>query len=441
MIRRMLKCAACCMVALTLPGFALAGTIEEVRSAGGITAWLVREPAVPVISLEFSFEGGGGFDPSGRKGVANMVSGLLDEGAGDLDSLTFQTRLEDKAIRLGFDSGRDTFSGSLKTLREHHVEAFGLLRLALSKPRFDTDAVERIRRQILVNLRSKEKNPNSIASRTWFAAAFPDHPYGLPHDGTVDSVTKITADDLRGFDKPALQRRGLKIGVVGDITAGELGPLLDKTFGELPEKGRDPATAKVVPAGLGRLQVVDHNIPQSRVIFGAQGIARNDPDWYAAYVLNYVVGGSGLTSRLAEEVREKRGLVYSVYSYLYPLKQAELYMGGLGTRNEQVAEAIKVVRAELASIREQGISDNELKDAKTYLNGSFPLRLTSSGRIADLLVAIQRHNLGMDYIERRPQFINAVTMTDVRRVAKRLLSPEKLFFVVVGKPAGLKPGG
>jgi zinc protease len=254
-------------------------------------------------------------------------------------------------------------------------------------------------------------------------------------------VKKITADDLRAYVKGGFQRRGLVIGVVGDITAAELGPFLDASFGKLPKTGREIATTKVAPVGLGRLEIVDHDIPQSRVMFGTAGIARDDPDWYAAYVLNYVIGGGGLTSRLAEEVREKRGLVYSVYSYLYPLKRSALYMGGLGTRNEQVAEAINVVRAELKKVREKGISAAELRDAKTYLNGSFPLRLTSSGRIADLLVAIQRHNLGMDYIGKRPQFINAVTMDDVKRVAKRLLRPEKLLIVVVGKPQGLKPGG
>lgn len=431
----------CLALLLVLPAVAHAGEIEEVVSPGGITAWLVHEPSVPVISLEFSIPGGGSVDPAGRKGVANMVSGLLDEGAGEMTSLDFQTRLEEKAIRLSFGAGRDTFTGSLKTLRQHRGEAFRLLQLALTAPRFDPDPVERIRRQILVNLRSAEKNPNSIVSRTWFRTAFPDHPYGLPHDGTAESVKKITTDDLRTYVEGVFQRRGLMIGVVGDITAAELGPLLDNTFGKLPEKSRDIAAVKIEPLGLGRLEVVDHDIPQSRVMFGSAGIARDDPDWYAAYVLNYVVGGGGLTSRLAEEVREKRGLVYSVYSYLYPLKRSALYMGGLGTRNEQVGEALNVVRTELTKIRETGISAAELRDAKTYLNGSFPLRLTSGGRIADLLVAIQRHGLGMDYIGRRPDFINAVTMDDVKRIAKRLLRPENMLIVVVGKPQGIKPRG
>jgi zinc protease len=440
-MRRILFKAAVLLMLPLWPVVAAADKIEEVRSPGGITAWLVHEPAVPVISLEFSFEGGGSFDPSGRKGVANMVSGLLDEGAGDMTSLEFQTRLEDKAIRLSFDSGRDTFSGSLKTLREHHVEAFDMLRLALTAPRFDPAPVERIRQQILANVRSAEKDPNSMARRTWFAKAFPNHTYGLPHDGTVDSVSSITADDLRAYINKVFQRKGLKIGVVGDITAAELGPLLDKTFGNLPETSAQFESVRTAPTGLGQLEVVDHNIPQSRVMFGSLGIPRDDPEWYAAYVLNYVVGGGGLTSRLSGEVREKRGLVYSVYSYLYPLEYSALYMGGLGTRNEQVAEALEVVRTELRKVREEGISENELRDAKTYLNGSFPLRLTSSGRIASLLVAIQRHDLGMDYIERRPEMINAVTMDDVSRVAKRLLNPDKLLVVVVGKPQGLKPGG
>ena len=234
-----------------------------------------------------------------------------------------------------------------------------------------------------------------------------------------------------------MARDRLTIGVVGDISAADLGPLLDKTFGALPASTKIATVPETMPKGAGLLKVVEKSIPQSRVMFGAPGLKRDDPDWYAAYVLNYVLGGGGFSSRLNEEVREKRGLAYSVYSYLYPLDHAAIHLGGVGTQNQRVEEALKVIKEQIARAGEAGITVDELANAKTFLNGSFPLRLTSSGRIARLLRAIQRENLGLDYLERRAVLINSVTLEDIRRVAKRLLRPENLLIVVVGQPAGL----
>ncbi|MDP6344827.1 MAG: pitrilysin family protein, partial [Alphaproteobacteria bacterium] len=395
---------------------------------------------IPLISVSFSFAGGATLDDPRRKGTANMVSGLLDEGAGGLDSLAFQTRLEELAVRLSFDADRDSFTGGLRTLTENRDAAFDLLRLALTKPRFDGVAVERIRRQIITGLKEDQENPNAVVGRTWFAMAFKDHPYALPTRGSQDSVAAITADDLRSFVASALARDRLTIGVVGDIGAAELAPLLDATFGGLPESTERTMIGETAPVTDAGLKVVEMEIPQSRVMFGAAGLKRDDPDWYAAYVLNYVLGGGGFASRLYDEVREKRGLAYSVYSYLYPLDHAGIHLGGVGTQNGRVAEALTVIRQQFAKARDEGINADELANAKTFLNGSFPLRLTSSGRIARLLVAIQRENLGIDYFDRRPELINAVTLADVKRVAKRLLRPEKMLVVVVGKPVGLEAG-
>lgn len=439
---RLLAALSLLSLAWLLPGAGLAATqIEEIRTPGGLTAWLVHEPAVPVIAVSLSFAGGGALDPVGRKGVANMVSGLLDEGAGELDALAFQTRLDELAIRLGFDADRDGFYASMRTLSERRTEAFRLLSLALNQPRFDPEPLERVRGQILNNLKRAERDPNSIAGRTWFKLAFAGHPYALPNAGTQETVKAITAADLRAYTGRVFTRAGMKIGVVGDITAAELAPLLDAAFAALPAGTASHALPDAVPAAVARIEVVDLDIPQSRVIFGGPGIKRDDPDWYAAYVMNYVLGGGGLTSRLTEEVRERRGLAYSVYSYLLPLDHVGLHMGGVGTQNARVAEALQVIRDEIGRLREEGITALELADAKTYLNGSFPLRLTSSGRIARLLVAMQRQDLGIDYLTRRPELIDAVTLEDVQRVARRLLDPEAMFVVVVGKPEGLKGGG
>jgi len=414
-----------------------ASRVERVVSEGGIEAWLISEPAIPILSLSLYFKGGAVVDPDGKEGLAYMVSGLLDEGAGELDSQAFRTALEDKAIRLSFDAGRDEFNGQLKTLTEHRERAFELLRLALTEPRFDAEPVERIRSQIQADLRRRSEDPGYIASRTWFEAAFPEHPYGRPVRGTIESLAAITTDDLRGFVRRRLAKDTLIVGVAGDITADELGPLLDLAFGDLPQTSAPIDVATTAPARAGT-EVVQKDVPQSQALFGQKGLARDDPNFYAAYVANHILGGGGFTSRLTEEVREKRGLAYSVYSYLYPADYAPLWLGGAGTDSTRVAETIRIVREEVARMAAGEVSADVLADAKTYLTGSFPLRLTSNDRIAGILVSMQVNHLGIDYLERRNGYIEAVTLDDLRRVAGRLYDPKSLLVVVVGNPDGLE---
>ena len=412
--------------------------ILPVTSPGGIKAWLVQDTSVPVISMSFSFRGGAAMDPKGKEGRADMVSGLLDEGAGALDSQAFQKALEKISASLGFDAGLDRFSGSLRTLSAKRDEAFRLLRLAITAPRFDPEPVERIRTQMLVSLKEQAENPRRIAGRTWFSSVFPNHPYGRPVAGTEETVAKLTVDDLKKFVGERLARANLVIGVAGDITPEELGRRLDETFGQLPAQGKDGAVTEATPAAAGKTIIVRKPIPQSVVIFGQVGIKRNDPDYYTAFVMNHILGGGGFSSRLTEEVREKRGLAYSVYSYLSPLDHAGLILGGLGTQNANVAKSIDIVREQWRRLSEEGVTEKELSAAKTYLNGSFPLRFDSSRRISRTLVAVQFHDLGLDYLDKRPRFINAVTQADIRRVASRLLNSKALTVVVVGDPQGLE---
>jgi zinc protease len=411
--------------------------VERVVSPGGIAAYLIREPAIPFLSLALHFKGGSALDPAGREGLAHMVSGLLDEGAGHLDSQAFRTELEDRAIRLSFDASRDAFTGQLKTLTGERERAFELLGLALSRPRFDAEPVERIRQQVQAELRRRAEDPDYVASRTWFETAFPDHPYARPTQGTAASLANITTDDLRRFVRGRLARDNLVVGVAGDVTAAELGPLLDRAFGDLPATSAPIELARAKPVG-GETVVVHKDVPQSQVLFGQEGLARDDPDFYAAYVANHILGGGGFGSRLTDEVREKRGLAYSVYSYLYPMDYAPLWLGGLGTANAAVRESLRLVRDELARIAGGDIDAAALADAKTYLTGSFPLRLTSNDQIASMLVSMQVDDLGIDYLERRNDYIEAVTLDDVRRAAGRLYHPGQLLTVVVGAPEGLQ---
>ena len=424
---------------LILPLFAapaLATTIERVVSPGGIEAWLVHEPAVPMIAVDFAFGGGAAQDPAGKAGTANLVASLLDEGAGDLDSKTFHARLERKAIELGFQAERDTLRGTLRTLTENRDEAFDYLRLALTKPRFEGTDVEIIRSQILSNLRRATTSPTDIASLRWWQTAFADHPYGRPVNGSLESVPTVTADDLKDYTRRVLARANLKIAVVGDIDAEAVKAMLDRVFGALPAEPDLKPVANVAPRGLGRRIVVKLDVPQAVVTFGGAGIARKDPDFMAAYIVNHILGGGAFSSRLYQEVREKRGLAYSVYDSLVWLNHSSLFLGGTATRADRAGETLDVIDKEIRRLAESGPTADELAKAKAYLNGSFALNLDTSSKIAALLVQLQLDGLGIDYFSRRPEMISAVTLDDAKRVAKRLLDGG-LLVTVAGRPEGL----
>ena len=411
--------------------------VQRVVSPGGIEAWLVEDHSNPIISLDMAFRGGAALDPVGKEGLANLVSGLIDEGAGDLDSQTFQGRLQDLSIGLSFSAGLDTFSGDLKTLTENRDMAFELLRLALNEARFDEEPIARIRSQILAGLARGSEDPDVIVRRTINKVLFPEHAYGRPVSGTTESVTGLTVEDLRRFTAERFARDVLVIGVVGDITAQELAALLDETFLGLPATAAPVDLADTTPNDEGGVIVVEKDVPQSVVVFGHEGIKRADPDYYTAYVVNYILGGGGFSARLYKEIREKRGLAYSVYAYLNPLDHAALIMGGVATQNQRVSQSLDLIRAEWRRMAEDGPSEEELRNAKTYLTGSFPLRFSSSGRISGMLVGMRLSHLGIDYLDRRNGFIEAVTLDDARRVAKRLYDADKLTVIVVGRPEGI----
>jgi zinc protease len=400
----------------------------------GMEAWLVEDHANPIIAVRAAFRGSGAAtDPADKAGLARLAAALLDEGAGDMDSQAFQGRLDDLAIRLGFDADLDNFGGSFETLTSNRDTAFELMRLALTQPRFDPEAIARMRGQLEAHIRSQQEDPDWLANRQLWTTLFPNHPYGRPVEGTLDTLPRIDREDLRKFTAERLARDRLVLGVVGDITPAELAPLLKATFGRLP-KGAPASVAETVPAATGGAAIVDMDVPQSAIAFAQGGLRRDDPRFYALTVLNQILGGGGLTSRLFDEVREKRGLVYSVYTGLVPLDHAALILGGAGTANERVAETIQVIREQWRRLASEGVNATELADSKTYLTGSFPLRFSGSGRIAGLLVSVQLDNLGIDYLDRRNGLIEAVTLEDVNALARHLLSPDKLTFVIVGQP-------
>lgn len=411
--------------------------VERVVSDGGIVAWLIRDHSNPITTLKLSFRGGAALDPEGKEGLAHFVASTLDEGSGDMDSNAFQKALDDRSITLRFNAGRDSFRGTLRTLNQHRDDAFKYLRSALTEPRFDEVPLTRIRAQILSSIKQDEEDPRHRASQGMFETAFRDHPYSRPKNGTADSLKSITPDHMRQFVTERLVRENLIIGVVGDIEPETLKTYLDETFASLPKSSSAWALKKITPQLTGTVKVIDLNVGQSAIQFGQPGIARSDPDFYTAYVLNYILGGGGFVSRLYEEVREKRGLAYSVYTYLMPLDASAAVMGGAGTANERVAETLETVRDVWKKFSEEGPTQEELNDAKTYLTGAYPLRFTSSSAIAEMLVGIQEEGLGIDYIDNRNGFIDAVTLTDAKRVAASLFQPNNLSFVIAGRPQGV----
>jgi zinc protease len=433
-VPRRLALAVAVLALFAAPAWAT--TVERVVSPGGIEAWLVREPAVPMIAVDFAFTGGAAQDLPAKAGTASLVASLLDDGVGEFDSKTFHERLERQAIELSYHADRDTLHGSLRTLTENQSEAFEALRLGLTAPRFDPSDVELNRAQLLSTLRRATTNPTEIANLRWWQAAFADHPYGRPVAGTLESVPAITIDDLRDYTHRVLARANLKVAVVGDIDAEAVKAMLDHVFGSLPAKPQLKPVPDITPHGLGQRIVIKLDVPQAVMTFGGPGIARKDPDFMAAYIVNHILGGGSFSSRLYQEVREKRGLAYSVYDSLVWLNYSALFLGGTATRADRTGETLALIEKEIHRLAEEGPTADELAKAKAYLNGSFALNLDTSSKIAALLVQLQRDGLGIDYFTRRPEMINAVTLDDARRVAKRLLDGG-LLVTVAGRPEGV----
>lgn len=409
-----------------------AAKIQRLVSPGGIEAWFVQDATVPLIAMEYAFSGGASQDPAGKSGTANMVASLLDEGSGDLDSATFHERLDRRAIELGFSPTRDYFRGSLRMLKDNKDEAFDLLRMSLTSPHFDAADVERIRAQVISGLRRDSQNPTALASRKFLEVAFGNHPYGRQASGTLDSVPTIDVTDLKNYFGRVVARDTLRIAVVGDVDADTLGKLLDKTFGGLPAKANLTPIADVEAARPPQRAFIPLDVPQTVVTFGGPSIRRHDPNFMAAYVVNHILGGGGLSSRLYKEVREKRGLAYSVYESLLWMDHSAVFYGNTGTRADRAGETLDAVEKEIRRIAEEGPTQQELDEAKSYLKGSQMLALDTSSKLAQGMLQYQLDKLPIDYIEKRNAIVDAVTLDDTRKAARQLWG-QGLLTVIVGR--------
>ena len=425
---------ATCLAVLPLssePSHA-AAKIQHLISPGGIEALFVQDATVPLIAMEYAFGGGAAQDPADKPGVGNLVADLIDEGSGDLDSKTFHERLDRRAIELSFSSTRDYFRGSLRMLKDNKDEAFDLLRMSLTSPHFDSADVERIRSQVISNLKRDTTNPSALAGRKFLEMAYGDHPYGRQANGTLESVPKIEIADLKDYVRRVLAKDTLKIAVVGDIDPASLGALLDKTFGGLPAKASLTPVPDIDAAKPPERAFIPLDVPQTVVTFGGPGLMRHDPNFMAAYVVNHILGGGGLSSRLYHEVREKRGLAYSVYESLLWMDHSALFVGNTGTRADRAGETVDAINKEIRKIAEDGPTQTELDEAKSYLKGSQMLALDTSSKLASALLQYQLDKLPIDYIEKRNAIVDAVTLDDVRKAAQRLWG-QGLLTVIVGR--------
>ncbi len=423
-IQKHLTLIAAFMVSFVFSTIANAIDIQEVKSEGGIDALLVEDYTLPIIALSFSFEGGVSQDIAGKEGTVRLLSALMDEGAGELDSSTYRAKLEELGISVGFSAGGDRFGGSLRTIREDKETAFEMLRLALNEPRFDGDAIERMRDAIRTSIIRAEADPSAIARVKLRETIFADHPYSRPTQGTEESINAITRDDIVAMHRKIFASGSVKIGVVGAISAEELAGLLEMTFGTLPKEANLQEIPEIKPK-LGVVEQIDMAVPNASISLVYKGLSRDHPDFFAAHLMNHILGGGTFSSRLYREVREKRGLAYGVSSSISTREQTNFLIAGTSTRAENKDEALRIIKQEFERMAKEGVTQEELDVAKKYVAGAYAINnLDTSGKIARVLVALQTENLGIDYIDSRIQQIEAVTLEDVNRVARELLSVE-----------------
>ncbi|MGB7286506.1 MAG: pitrilysin family protein [Salaquimonas sp.] len=404
-------------------GHSLANAIEiqQVKTPSGITAWLVEDYTVPLISFSMEFKSGNVQDPEGLEGLTSILAAMMDEGAGDLDTAALKAELEDRGIEIGFSSSADDFSGGMRILASEKNRAFELMQMILMQPRFEASSLERIRSAFISAEERGKSNPDTILGNRFRDALFGGHVYGREARGTAESLSKITREDLISHHNNMLAKDNLYIGVVGAISRPELIDLIEATFANLPDEANLKEISDFVPE-FGKREHISFPSPQTKVSLALPGMKRENPDFFAAHIMNHILGGGSFSSWLYEEVREKRGLVYGIGTNLTTLDHSAYLAGGFATKPEQAKEALSIMQAEIERMANEGPSADELEAAKKFVYGTYAINnLDTSSKIANVLVGLQSSELGIDYINTRGASIEAVTLDDIKRVAKELL--------------------
>lgn len=413
--------------------------IVEMKTPGDITVWTVEDKSLPIVAVKFLFvDSGSANDPDEQQGLARLLSNTMDEGAGDLDSENFQKALADNSITLKFDAGRDGFGGTLKSLTRNQDKAFELLTLALNAPRFDEEPVARMRDGNLTRIKSALSEPDWMAARLINDKGFAGHPYAKNSGGTLSSLPRIKPADLRNFKEKYLTQDRLLISAAGDIDPATLGPAIDKAFGKLPKTAPASTIKDSTVTNGGKIYLYEQPIPQTMIQIMLPAFGRKDKDYYALQMMNYIYGGAGFGSRLMENAREKKGLTYGIYSGVQDYRHTDTLSISTSTKNESAAEMLSIIRAEMTRMQNEKVTDKELSDAKSFIVGSMPLALDSTEDIAGMVLNLREEELPIDYLDHFADYMRAVTVDDIQRVAKRVLQPESMTTVLVGKPAEIQ---
>jgi len=411
--------------------------IQRVTTKQGIEVWLVEDASHPIIAMRFTFKGAGAINETAEtQGTARILSNTMDEGAGDLSSVAFQKELSDHSITLRFSSGRDNFGGQLQTLSRHKEKAFDLLKLAINAPRFDEEPLDRMKQSNISRIQSSKSKPDWIRARLTNDIIYQGHPYALNSGGTISTIENITADNLRDYHKTHLTKNRLVISVVGDIDAKTLAKQIDEIFGDLPETGQENERDDFVLQNAGKNFVYEKDIPQSLVSLILTALKKDDPDYYGLKVMNIIFGGGGFGSRLMEEIREKRGLTYGIYSGTAYQNYSNIFKISSSTKNESAKEMIDIIREEMIKMTE-GVTTEEISKAKAYITGALPLSMTSTTAIAGMVQNLRIDDRDINYLDQFADNINAVTAEDIIRVSERILTPEKITTIIVGQPTNI----
>ena len=366
--------------------------IQEVSTKSGVTAWLVEDHSLPIISLKFSFRGAGSIQNSeDKQGLARLLSNTMDEGAGNLTSQEFQKQLSDYSITLNFTSNRDNFGGQVKTLSRNKDKAFSLLKLALNEPRFDAEPLERMTQANLSRIKRSIGQPDWINAHIFNDVAFGGHPYALNSGGTLTTLTTITADDLKTYKNNWLTQDRLVIAATGNITKKELVKIIDNVFSALPKSGLENKIQQGSLQNKGKTYLFEKDIPQTIITAALPSIDKNHTDYDNLQLLNYIYGGGGFGSRLMEEAREKRGLTYGIYSQIAAQDYLSTLNISTSTQNKSVEEMLDIIKAQMNLLRDTNITAQELTDAKSYIIGSMPLSLSSTDKVSGILPVSYTH--------------------------------------------------
>jgi len=398
----------------------------------GLVLLVVERHNLPVVKVSLGISSGSLKEPDEKAGLASLTARLLTEGTENRTALQISDEIDFVGGDISASGGDDYMTAGLSVLKKDITLGFNLLSDIILHPTFPEDEINKKIERIKAGIKSQEENPQYVASREFKKAVFGSHPYGRLVSGTVETLENITRDDIVQFHTAYYIPNNSILSVVGDVTYEEVEALLTRYFSDW-KRGEimTPPLSPISPVKKQKTITVDRELTQATIVLGHVGVSRNDPDYYALSVMNYIFGGGGFASRLMQNIREEKGLVYDIHSYFSADKYSGGFRIGLQTKNKSANIAIAEILQEIKKIMTEPVTDTELADAKSFLTGSFPMRIETSSRIAAFLVAVEYYGLGMDYEDNYPSYINGVTKEDINRVARKHLDPEEYVLVVV----------